>query len=187
MRLERLLIGLGLALVGCGDSTAPATITKSGSVTFAFTGAGGAGTFSASGVPPANAATSLGTTQWAAGSTNGTTSLDVVGVSPKTSTTWDLLSMEIPNQVVGSNAIATPCSTNCPHLSIIFGSTSATATSFSFSCDVGTGTVTVATITSTRVTGTFSGTGSCEDFAGHVSSFTVTGGTFDVDRTIAGG
>ena len=175
-----LLVGVGLTLMGCkGDTTAP-TGVASGSLSFSYTGAGGAATYSASGSAPGIGGTSPGTVPWAAAHRDATTQSIVVSAAiPRTSSTWDIAAVNLERLTVGSNTFDSSCTAQCPFVGVSFGAT-LDAASYQFVCLLTSGTVAITSVSSTRVVGTFSGTGDCGDSTGVSSAFTVTSGSFDV-------
>lgn len=182
MQIRRLLVGVGLALMACkSDSTTAPIVVASGSLSFSYTGAGGAATYSASGSAPASRTSSYGTAPWAAGTSDAATQIiDAIAVVPKTSTTWDFAVVSIGRLTVGSSTINSSCTaTQCTGVTIAFGTTQ-NSTSFQFVCSLASGTVAITSVSSTRVVGTFSGSGTCVTLTGASSAFTVTNGSFDV-------
>jgi hypothetical protein len=188
VRLKHLLLGCTVALVGCDttDVTDP-NLLASGSVSFSYTGAGSASatSYSAVGSPPLNM-TSFGTTPWSVGSTQAAGQVIVMGVAPKTSTTWDIAFITIARTTVGSSTIDPLCTANaCTEVFLTTGA-NANETSWAFDCVLSSGSVVITSITSTRVAGTFSGSGTCvAGTSTTTSAFTVTGGTFDVALSTA--
>ncbi|HXG71839.1 MAG TPA: hypothetical protein VNJ04_14625 [Gemmatimonadaceae bacterium] len=181
MQLKHLLVGRSVALVACGgDTTAPKNLPTSGSLSFSFSG-GTPGSYSATGLPPANGTGALGPSPWAAGvRDDARQAIQVVGSVPKTSTTWDLAVVQIARLTVGSNTINSSCTgALCTGVSVAFESNQA-SNSFTLVYLLTTGTATISSVSSTRPIGRFSGSGSCISMTGTSSAFTVTGGTFDV-------
>jgi hypothetical protein len=184
--LRTLLFAISIALAACGgdatSTTAPSAVTTStaGTVSFSFTN-GAAGSFSASGSTPTTNTSVFGTAPWATGvRDDAKQALVVVGIVPKTSTTWDFAMIRIKRLTVGSNTIIAPCAdSSCTGLIIAFESNQGGSV-FTLACVLTSGTVSISSLSSTRATGTFSGSGTCAGQAGATSAFTVTGGTFDV-------
>jgi hypothetical protein len=106
LRISRVMLG-AIFVAGCSDSPgAPSTVGESGSLSFAFTGARGAGTYTAAGALPSNHAATLGTNAWASSQRDDTTStLTVIGSIPHTSQTWDLATLELPRLTPGTDSI----------------------------------------------------------------------------------
>ena len=180
MQPRRLLLAASLVLfAGCkSDSTGPGL---SGTMSFTFSG-GISGTFSASGTLPATIPEQVAS-PWAAGELNPTDGgVYVEGLLPKTATTHDLALLFIHRTTVGTDNISASCSSNCSMLGFLFGQPRNFAGPPIQACDIITGTITITEISSTRVKGTFSGTGTCIDapVVGNTTSFVVSGGTFDV-------
>jgi len=169
-----LISAVSLFAGACGDN-GPSSL--SGSLAFGYSG-GVTGNFSASGAIPL---TGLETATWAAGERDAANQvLDVVASAPRNSTSHDLVGVSIARLTVGSSTITTCNSNVCTGMTLIV-SASNTTSGYDTACYLTTGTVTISSISSTRATGTFSGTGECQALSGGgPSSFTVTGGTFDV-------
>jgi hypothetical protein len=183
MRLERVIIASAVLFIACGDTTEPEG-NASGSVSFNFAGAGG-GTFNASGALPKITRPSPGATAWAAGnSADG--SVSVVGTLPRSSTTWNQVTINTA-ATVGTVTIGDP---NCTiaaciaQVLLVFDYNPAEST-LAFRCMLDAGTVAVTSIDSGHATGTFSGTGKCFNQSDVTSSITVTNGVFDVGLTKA--
>ena len=177
MQPQRLILAASLLLLaGCkSDSTNPAVLT--GSLDFTYSG-GISGTFTVSGQFPTST-TSQETTPWAAGEVvSGTTS--VVAAMPRNATSHDFFLMDLPRTTVGSSTVVSGCTVNCADVFIVFGNANGTGSGFLQSCFLLTGTLSITEISATRVKGTFSGTGSCVGPTGTTTTFTITGGTFDV-------
>jgi hypothetical protein len=170
------LLAAALALVAsCGDSGTENN-NLSGSVNFTYSGAI-SGSFAASGALPV--ITSLETQQWAVGArdeANG--EIIVEALKPRTSTSHDVAVLFIPRLTVGSSSVDCP-QTTCAGGFFDFDVNNSTGDSQQ-TCFLATGTLTISTITSSRVTGTFSGTGSCVDASQNIAAFSVNSGTFDV-------
>ena len=181
MTLSRvvLLAAACAALAGCSDSNDPDG-TGSGTVAFTFTGGGG-GSYNVTGRIPVNES-ALFTTAWSAGElVDADGAVYVISVRPQTGA-FDEVLISIGRLTAGSTTIDVDCTgvVNCSMFSFLLGQSTTSDTDFDFLCTLETGTVTIATASSTRVTGTFGGSGVCENFGGTTQSFTVTGGTFDV-------
>jgi hypothetical protein len=184
-----LLFACGLALAGCSDDpTAPKA--NSGALSFSYTGAGAtsSATFSADGSAPSLTGESLGDNPWALGFyDNSTNSTLVTAVTPTTSNTWDVTSVQIDRTTVGASSIDSGCdfdATACTGV-VIFFALQGTAdvnfdTGFSYMCVLASGTVNVTTAAATNIAGTFSGSGSCFTPAGVETPFTIANGTFNV-------
>jgi hypothetical protein len=182
LRILRVMLG-AIFVAGCSDGpAAPATVGESGSLSFAFTGARGAGTYTAAGALPANRAATLGTAAWASAQRDDTTStLTVIGSIPHTSQTWDLATLELPRLTPGTDSIdISNCSSEtCAEVLVLFG-TRIDDFSTEYFCIVLNGSLTLATISATHASGSFSGSGTCISTAGVETPFTLTNGAFDV-------
>jgi hypothetical protein len=181
MRSKNLRLAASLAvLVGCSsDAASPAAVNPlSGTLAFSYSG-GISGTFSASGA--ISAGTSL-TGTYAVGARDQTnTGTLVVASLPRSTTTSDIVAMQIPMLTSGSSTVDVNCvATVCAYFVVLFGNADSGAGTYVQACTLTTGTLAIATISSSRATGTFSGTGECLSPTFAVSAFTVTGGTFDV-------
>jgi hypothetical protein len=170
------LLAGALALVAsCGDSGTGSN-NLSGSVSFTYSGAI-SGSFSASGALPV--VTSQETQQWAVGARDDSQGEVIVeALKPRTSTSHDVVILFITRTTVGSSLV--DCGQNvCADLFFDFDVNNSSE-DVQQSCFLASGTLNIATITSSRVTGTFSGTGSCFALGGGAASFTVSSGAFDV-------
>jgi hypothetical protein len=163
-----------MGLVACSEATAPAPLEG-----LAFSYAGGlAGTFSAGGEFD-----STGTKPWAgAWRLEGTPFLVIAAVSPRSGSTHDVVGLILPRTTPGTSTISTVCPTDgCADLFATFGRENAGGgDGFLQGCHLVSGSVTIASITETRVTGSFTGTGACFSNSDGESSFSVTGGVFDL-------
>jgi hypothetical protein len=187
VRITRaLFVVLGVALASCSDNTTEPTIGASGSLSFSYTGAGAASAtqYSATGAIPSNFGVNNGSSAWAAGFTDAsTTQTGVVAFVPKGGNTWDETIISINRATVGSSTIGTCTADNCTEVAVMFGANQ-NETNFTYSCTLTTGTVNITAISSTNVTGTFSGTGTCfQAGATGTTAFAVTNGTFNVGLT----
>jgi hypothetical protein len=177
----RLVVCL-VVVAGCSDGpTAPQTVGEPGSLSFAFTGAAGAATFTASGAVPSNHTTTLGTSSWAAAEQNDTTqTLAVLASAPRTRQTWDLVSVEFPRLSLGTENINPTCGgISCAEILVLFSSRIDDG-GFQYVCTLDSGSITLAAISATRASGSFSGTGSCFSSVDVQTPFTIANGTFDV-------
>jgi len=169
MKSSRVFVGVLLAAAaGCGDGTGPGALN--GSLSFSHSGAT-SGTFTASGsvlVADPEAAT------WAAGARDDANeSIAIAANIARPSNTFDDIIIDFPQLTPGTVTVA-----NGAHVVITFGQTqSGSATWF---CDLTAGSVVVTSVSSSRVRGSFSGTGDCLGATGGPVSFTVTNGSFDV-------
>ena len=171
------LSALVLAALACSDSTSPNS--NNGTTTFTFTGAGG-GSFSATGAVPALQA-DLGTHNWAGGFLSTPDGgYEIAAAQTRGSGRFDLVDMFVHRLSVGTDVVDSTCSTsNCT--SVIFArNISQTDSNQDFLCVATSGSLTITEVSSTRVKGTFSGSGSCFDAGSTESAFTVTDGSFDV-------
>jgi hypothetical protein len=180
----RILIVAGLSLLAaCKDSTSPNTIGASGSVSFTYAG-GNSGSYSASGGITSTTTPDF-TRNWAAGARDqATTSIAIASVQAQANNTHDTFIMVIPRQTAGNATVSVNCTetatTTCAALLVSFGESNTNDQVFQRACGLDSGTLTITSISSTRVSGTFSGTGTCFTSTGGTSSFTVTNGSFDV-------
>jgi hypothetical protein len=177
------------AIAGCSDSNEPETTGIAGQFSFTYTGAGAANatSFTANGAMPVNAIIDNGTQPWSVGfidASGSAPSTGILGLAPRSSTTWDIALVSIDRTTVGSSDIVSTCTAeNCTSMGISFGSNQ-NETNYLYSCELTTGTVSLTAITSTTAAGTFSGTGSCFNLqAGGETPFTVTNGSFSVGLT----
>lgn len=185
--MRKYLVGfLGLALISCSSdsTTAPTTVGESGSMSFSYTGAGGGGSYSAAGAVPASTQNqnTFGATAWAAAllALSSSTSIDVISAIPRSTTTWDLASVELGQQTIGTFQINTStCTSVCNAVVVEFGM-NANGSTFTYICTLTTGTITLTSKSSTRIVGSFSGSGTCITSTGVSSAHTITNGTFDV-------
>lgn len=179
MQVKPLLLSGCVALAACSGDTITGPNGESGSLSFSFTGAGGASSFNAAGAVPTGASTGYGASPWAIGSKDNANQIfDVLAAGPKTSTTWDIASVTIARLTVGSSAINC-ASEMCTGVAVLFGSAPGN-NSYAFQCVLTTGTVTLAIISATRAVGTFSGSGQCIATSGATTPFAVANGAFDV-------
>jgi hypothetical protein len=162
-----MVASVGVAM-SCGDSTSPGSV--SGSLSFTHSGAI-SGTFNASGSVLVADPEAV---QWAAASRDNTNDgIDISARIPRASNTNDNILIFFPQQTTGSVDAGTEAI-------VIIGFGVNESGSATWLCGLDAGTVTVATISSTRVTGTFSGTGDCIASGGGAAAFTVTNGSFNV-------
>jgi hypothetical protein len=175
MRTRAVAPLLSLVVLACSDAPSQPDIAE-GTTAFAYSGAI-AGTFGGTGVR--NDASHI----WHYASRHD--SIDVVIVNagqPNGSERADYLTLWIsrltPGTVVVDAAAAIEYGAS---IVMRFGqSTSDGPPSFLWSCVAENGTITIDAISESRVSGTFSGTGTCTDMSGASSPFSMTGGTFDV-------
>lgn len=172
-----------LALAACGGDDGPTGSTSlSGSLSFAYTGAGG-GNFSVSGAAPALSA-NIGAASWAAGTRDDAANeVSVAGVRARGSNRYDLMVLGIRRVTVGSVTVDANCDPDsgqsCSGFAFVLNASEADQ-NFDFVCVATTGSLAISSISSTRAEGTFTGSGSCFSAAGTQSNFTVTNGTFNV-------
>jgi len=171
-------------LAACGSDNPTAPVAASGTVTFNYSGAGG-GSYSASGslLSTASSGTAQSTT-WSTGwKDNADGSTNVASNVAVTSTVANFFGIVINRQTTGTATIDPNCqSTNttaCTDV-ILFIGFNANSGAFNFVCALESGSVVIATISASKVTGTFSGTGTCVSSTGAPSTFTITNGSFDV-------
>ena len=180
---------LAAAVAGCSDSNEPGTTGVAGQFTFSYTGAGvaNATTFTANGAMPTNAIVNNGTNPWSVGYVDASAtapSTTIIGVVPRSSTTWDMALVNIDRTTVGTSNISSTCTAdNCTSVGVAFGSNQ-NETNYLYSCTLTSGTVNLTTINATTAAGTFSGTGTCfNSQTGAETPFTVTNGSFNVGIT----
>jgi hypothetical protein len=123
----------------------------------------------------------FGTSAWAMGSRDDQN--DVIGVialAPRESGRYDMVVLAVPRVAPGSATIDANCSgPACAVVTVEFG-LSEEDSDFSHLCFLDAGTVAISAISDTRVSGSFSGTGTCTDDTGATTSFGVTSGSFSV-------
>ncbi|MEX2153367.1 MAG: hypothetical protein WD825_08510 [Gemmatimonadaceae bacterium] len=181
MQPKRLLVLASLALAaGCGSDKITGG-TLSGSLSFTYTGGGG-GTFNVSGAMPALTA-NIGNSNWAAGHLDTpNTQTGVFGVRARGGGRYDQAVIGINRLTVGSSQVQSDCdpeTDNCSGMVLIVD-VSQSDQEFDFICILETGSLAITEVSSSRVKGTFSGTGECISSSLAISSFTATNGTFDV-------
>jgi hypothetical protein len=183
VKLRSLVALCAIAAAGCGDSTKPDASTLS----FTYTGAGAANatTFSVTGeIPPGIVGTSsIGTTAWAAGGVDPSSNYStILAAVPRSSTTWDLLGIGVTRKSVGTSPLDPNCddeATNCTGIFMFF-SLNPNGDTFQYFCGMSSGSVTITSFTDSRIAGTFSGTGVCQDASFTDTPFTITNGQFNV-------
>lgn len=180
-QVAALAVVFALSACGGGDD-GPTTVTGlNGSVSFTYTGGGG-GSYSVSGQMPTIQA-NIGTTSWAAGYRDTPNSGFSVGAGrARGGGRYDAFGLFIQRLTVGSGTISANCddsTTNCNYVVLVVNASEADE-NFDFICFVETGSVAVTEISSTRIKGSFSGSGSCVNAAFSTSAFTVANGTYDV-------
>jgi hypothetical protein len=166
---------IALLVTACGkDATAPVLPVEG--MTFGYAGAL-SGTFSANG-----AYDSTGTKAWAiAGRLVGAPYLVLAAVLPRNETSHDAIGIIVPRNTVGTATISTICPPEgCADFLAVFGRHNTVNNEFLQGCHIVSGTVTIATITDTRVTGSFTGSGTCFSNATGDTAFTVSNGAFDL-------
>lgn len=176
MQITRIIaVASFLLLTGCKSATAP--LDPVGTMTFTYAG-GMSGAWSANGAT--NATPIVRQTNAWASSRNGTNTVFVESMVPSTATSHHFAQLTIRRQTVGTETLLAGCTGTCSRLYIMFGAPNAGSTAmFDKECTMTVGTITISSITSNRVTGTFSGTGTCASFGGASTSWTVTNGVFD--------
>ena len=186
MKFRSLLALCAIVAAGCGDSTKPGASTLS----FTYTGAGVANTttFSVTGEIPPNivGTSSIGTTAWAAGGVDPASNYsNILAAIPKSSSSWDLFGIGVTRKSVGTSPLDANCddeATNCTGIFMFLG-LNPNGDTFTYFCVLTSGSVTITSITDSRIAGTFSGNGFCEDANFLETPFTVTNGQFDVAIT----
>jgi len=174
--LKPVAVIASLALLsGCKSATAP--LDPVGEMMFTHAG-GMSGDFAANGEKGATAILRQ-TNPWAE-SRLGTNTVFTESMMVRTATSHDFAQLTIRRQTVGTETLTAGCTGACSRLYVMFGAPNAGSSDMFLSeCTMTVGTITISSITSNRVTGTFSGTGSCASFGGAPTSWTVTNGTFD--------
>lgn len=180
---------LSLLAASCGDKspTDPIDGDVSGTVSFTYAGGvGGGGSYSAIGaIGSSVSATTAHTATWAAGwKDNSDNSTNVLANMPRTDGLSDVPAITINRQTAGAATINPNCiptsTTSCNDVFFFIGA-DATGSSFTYLCTLTSGAITILSISSIKVTGTFSGAGSClHASSGTTSAFAVTSGSFDV-------
>jgi len=169
---------LSLFAAACSDNESNGPTSLSGSASFTYSG-GVSGSFTATGAVPTSG---LETSAWAAGERDATNQvLTVEAFMPRNSSTHDVLFISANRLSVGTSTITSSCSSNvCTVVSLTYAASNTTS-GYDTACFLTTGSVTISSISNSRASGTFSGTGTCIPLSGGAnSSFTITGGTFDV-------
>lgn len=171
------------ATVSCSDDpTAP----TGGSGTFAFTFGGTmvSGSYSATGDYVANQASS--TQAWAAGfRETGTTLVGAVALQPKANARYDMAILSIDRNTAGTSTVDANCdpegTSTCTGFGLFYNFSDQANSSGEIICALETGSVTIASIDNNRMSGSFSGSGTCvnlDTFA--EGTFTVSSGSFNV-------
>jgi hypothetical protein len=167
-----------VGLVACSpDATAPAPDPFVEGLAFNYAG-GLSGTFEASGEPEGDAIK-----EWAgAWQIEGTPLLIVAAILPRSASTHDAVAILIPRVTPGTATISNICPPEgCADLLATFGRPNEAPGDFLQGCHLVTGTVTIASIDAARVTGSFTGTGTCFSTTGdELTTFSVTNGKFDL-------
>jgi hypothetical protein len=164
----RLFLGALLVTVaGCSDSTGLGAL--SGDLSFSHSGAT-SGTFNASG---SVLVTDPNTATWAAAARdNSAQSIAIAAHIARPSNTSDEIAIDFPQLTPGTVTVA-----NGAGVGITFGRPQ--TGNPAWSCALASGSVTVTSVSSTRISGTFSGSGGCVSASGSPAAFTVTNGSFD--------
>jgi hypothetical protein len=176
MRRKHTVISLAIAaLVACSDSTAPNPLL--GQLLFAYSG-GIAGNFNASFAPLSAGQNEF--VSYVAGQHDASDGMVYALASVSTGTNErNFAIVAISRTTPGDATINANCTGQfCAGFLAIFGQNSSSG-NFTQLCELTAGTVTITSLTATRVKGTFSGTGNCSGPTGTITSFTVTGGSFD--------
>lgn len=184
----RVLVALtALALAGCGDD--PVSPGADSTLSFSYTGAGAssATTFSATGQIPANVQFSFGSSPWAAGASAPTVSYTTIaGSIPRTATTYNFIAIGVTRKTVGTSPIDPTCDdpelTSCTGVFVFFDF-NPDGDAMAFGCYLTSGSVTITAISSEKITGNFSGAGTCLSDDLSESAFSITNGAFDVDTS----
>jgi hypothetical protein len=126
-------------------------------------------------------AADIGDDDWAAGfRDNPNSQIQIAGARARSAGRYDLAVIGIGRLTVGTENVDANCEPDievCSGLVLLIDYSQDDEV-YAFLCALGSGSVAITEITSSRVRGSFSGTGLCAN--GSVTSFTVTGGTFDV-------
>jgi hypothetical protein len=184
-----ILAACALAVIGCGgddDTVSP----NNSSLSFTYTGAAAANatTFAASGAPTPSVGSSLGSSSFAVGSLSTTgASSAVAGVVPTTSTTYDMAIVAIAMATVGTSPISETCDADsfegtefCTGVAVFYG-LSDSEEAEGYLCGLTSGSVAITSISDKSMAGTFSGTGTCYNFALDTEApYTITNGVFNV-------
>ena len=183
MNIRALLALCAITAAGCGDSTEPDPST----VSFTYTGAGAANAtnFSVTGTIPANIGTSstFGTSPWAAGYVDAAiNSTGVIGVVPKAANLVDLIGVVTARTTPGTSPVEATCDIedSCTGVFFWLGFHPDGDQFDNYMCNLTTGSVTISTISEARISGSFSGSGSCVSPSFVETPFTITNGTFSV-------
>jgi hypothetical protein len=177
VQFKRIIAAAASLVLLASCKSATAIIDPEGSMVFTFTG-GMAGSWDANGAK-SDTPIMRQTNAWAA-SRRGTNTVFTESMEPRSATTHDFAQLTIRRQTVGTETLAAGCTGTCSRLYIMFGAPNAGSTDmFLTECTMTVGTITITSISSVRVTGTFSGTGTCQFLGGPSSAWTVTNGTFD--------
>lgn len=176
LRIAAVLPSLAL-LASCGSDGPTTVVGFDGALVFTYSGAT-SGTFNASGSLPTSAA-AQNTTPWAAAQATATTEMFVAAAAPRSATTHDVVGLFIQRNTVGTETINSSCSFNCNSVDLTIGLANS-GSAFISSCYLSAGSIAITEKSTSRMKGTFSGTGTCVSQAGSSSAFTLTGGTFDV-------
>src|SRR6185503_1537497 len=168
------------ALISCSDSSGPTAL--SGTVSFTFTGGGG-GTFSlTANAPGTGNAGPTPTVNTVAGAIDEAGGYALVIANKVHSGLQDLLIIAIGRTTVGTKAVDAACDpegASCSGL-IFFLNFNGSGDTFGQACEPTAGSFEITEVSTTRIKGTFTGTGTCTDANDVETAFTVTGGTFDV-------
>lgn len=176
------------AVVGaCSDSSGPAAIA-SGTVTFGYSGAVN-GNFSVTGAinSTSNPSTTL---PWAVGIRD--VPANTIGVAanrPQPNARYDIAVVQASRLDAGTSPIDPNCDVSvdvaCTGVAVIFNASDAGTSTGLLICGLTSGTVVVQSVTDARISGSFSGEGTCVDETLNPTAFTVSGGAFDVPLTAA--
>jgi hypothetical protein len=176
----RVIVAAALAaLLGCSDSTGPSG--TNGTITFTFAG----GTFTVSAAAPAEGS-APSNTNMAAGAIDASVGQTyVMGAKALGGDAYDFLVIGMSRTTVGTSPVEADCDPEGDTCSGLVFMQNFGGESFGTMCALSTGTLAITEVTSTRVKGTFSGTGLCINDLEEESPFTVTNGTFNVALTAA--
>jgi hypothetical protein len=182
--LKRLVIGASFTmLAGCSDSkTGPTGLT--GALSFTYSGAL-SGTFNVTGQMPTSTSAQE-TSSWAAGEVSTADATTFIAAStPRSASTHDLIFVVAGRTTEGSATIDFDncVGDNCSTVFFLLGHQNGQFGSALQSCELITGSIVITDLTSTRIKGTFSGTGRCFSSGDVETGFTVTNGSFDVPIT----
>ncbi len=176
------LITLLAFVASCSDDPNEPTGTE-GTFSFTFGGEVVSGSYSASGSFPAGAGAE---TEWAVGFVdNAQGAVGAFAVIPKPNNRSDVAIIAIDRLTVGSESVSGECDPEAEEcagtgFAVMFNASDDGSDSDGTICGLISGTVALTGVSNSRITGTFSGTGTCVETGGAEGTFTVSNGTFNV-------